>query len=185
MRIVQRHFVHGQLISLCVVLVTAFQGQDPSPIISFLQAVALLTTTLLTVALLTTTLLTIARLTTTTLTISLRTIALLKAFLWQAVGVDCSFAAVGTTRDELYTVLTTMSDFVASEPQLLPGVFHFMGSVPASKANELLDLAETAFGRVSAPGCVACPPCDDDGEWWACARCRRKAFSACVPSDAD
>ena len=52
----------------------------------------------------------------------------------------------GTTRGELRHVLTTVGDFVAAEPQLLPGVFHFFGSATAAEAEALLDFAESAFG---------------------------------------
>ena len=66
-----------------------------------------------------------------------------------------------------------MGDVVASEPQLLPGVFHFKGSVPPDEAERLLDLAETAFVPLEAPGCEACPP-NGDSSWWSCARCRSR-----------
>lgn len=74
-----------------------------------------------------------------------------------------------------HQVLTTMGDFVASEPQLLPGVFHFKGSVPPDEAERLLDLAETAFVPLEAPGCEACPP-NDYSSWWSCVRCRTRGL---------
>ena len=125
-----KHYLHGQLIALCVVLVGAYQGQDVIPWIEFVKSV----------------------------------------------GLDCSLAAVGTSRDELFGVLTTMGDFVASEPQLLPGVFHFKGNVPASEANTLLDMVEAAFAPSSTEVvCQACEPepCDDQG-WAFCFRCQAR-----------
>ena len=93
----------------------------------------------------------------------------------RATGLDCSLEAVGTTRSELHQVLTTMGEFVASEPQLLHGVFHFKGSVPPAEAAALLDLAESAFVPQLAATCEDCPPCDED-TWWSCKRCRARAF---------
>lgn len=125
-----KHYLHGQLIALCVVLAGAYQGQDVQPIIEFVRAV----------------------------------------------GLDCSLRAVGTCREELQQVLCTMGDFVASEGQLLPGVFHFKGNVPADEAAALIDLAEAAFVPLEAPGCEACPPCQgaDEDSWWSCSRCRSR-----------
>ena len=126
-----KHYLHGQLITLCVILVAAHQKQE-------------------------------------------ELVTRVVDFACRA-GIDCSFGALGTNRDELFHVLTTMGDFVASEPQLLPGVFHFGGNVPANEANALLDMAESAFVTSSAPNCEACPPCGDaDSSWWDCARCRSR-----------
>ena len=123
-----KHYLHGQLIALCVVLVGAWQGQDVQRIVEFVRAIEL----------------------------------------------DCSLQAVGTTREELHEVLTTMGDFVASEPQLLPGVFHFKGSVPPDEATALLDIAEAAFVPLQVLDCEECPPCGDASNWWSCARCRNR-----------
>ena len=76
---------------------------------------------------------------------------------------------VGTTRGELHHVLTTIGEFVDAEPQLLPGVFHFKGNVPADEAAALLDLAEAAFVPRAAPGC---DEYDRSAFIAACARCR-------------
>ena len=101
-----KHYLHGQLIALCVVLVGAFQGQDMQPTIEFVRAV----------------------------------------------GLDCSLGAVGTNRAELVEVLTTMGEFVRNETALLPGVFHFRGSVPVDEAYRLVDMAEAAFTPLEANG---------------------------------
>ena len=64
---------------------------------------------------------------------------------------------------------------VASEPTLLPGVFHFRGNVPPAEATELLDMVEAAFIPSEAPGCEECPPCDEEHmQWWSCRRCRTR-----------
>merc|ERR1719198_2846915 len=93
------HFVHGQLIALCVVITLLYQGLDPIPAIDFIKKV----------------------------------------------GIDCSFARIGATREDFRRTLTTMADFVQSEPQLLPGVFHFFGSVPEDTVDDVLDFVERAF----------------------------------------
>eukprot|EP00041_Stephanoeca_diplocostata_P014543 m.267396 g.267396 ORF g.267396 m.267396 type:complete len:240 (+) comp19732_c0_seq17:894-1613(+) len=94
-----KHYIHGQLIGLCILLVAHFQGQDTGVIGRCLQDL----------------------------------------------GLDCSFAANQTSRDELREILLTMGDYVRSESQLLPGVFHFRGSPAATMADEMLDVAEAFF----------------------------------------
>ena len=128
-----RHYLHGQLIALCVIIVGTYQGQDMQPVVDYVRSI----------------------------------------------GLDCSFKAVGATREEFYKVLTTMGDFVKSEPQLLPGVFHFRGSVDSDAANALLDMVESAFMPMQSPECEEClpVPCDSD-QWWACTRCRRRKLGS-------
>jgi len=65
-------------------------------------------------------------------------------------GMDWSFAAVGTTRAEMRQVLLGIGDFVAKERQLLPGVFHFFGGVPEDRVDALLDVAEAPFKSAAA-----------------------------------
>jgi len=66
---------------------------------------------------------------------------------------DCSYDAVGTSRAEMRDVLTSMEQFLSSPEQehLLPGVFHFKGSVPENQVDEVLDFAEAVLGMKSAP----------------------------------
>ncbi|MCB9787912.1 MAG: iron-containing alcohol dehydrogenase [Deltaproteobacteria bacterium] len=73
-----RHYVHGQLIGLCVLLAATWQGQDTAPVIRFLRDLDL----------------------------------------------DCTPEAVGTTPEELTAVLAGLPQWLTTEPQLLPGVFH-------------------------------------------------------------
>ncbi len=97
-----RHYVHGQLIGLCVLLAGLRQAQDVDPIARALRALRL----------------------------------------------DCTWAAVGTSRPELRQILLDMHRFVASEPALLPGVFHLTPPVTAREADELLDAVE----HLTSPG---------------------------------
>lgn len=119
------HFLHGQLIALCVVIVGRYQGQDVQPIVDFLKELNL----------------------------------------------DCSFTAVGTTREELRQVLTSMGDFVRRETNLLPGVFHFKGSVPESEVDSLLDFVDEKF-----PEPLVCTVCGLDlALYAACSCCAAKS----------
>merc|ERR1712146_856247 len=54
--------------------------------------------------------------------------------------------------------MASMEDFVQSEPQLLPGVFHFFGSVPENMVDALLDFVETAFPASKVDPAVPAPP---------------------------
>jgi glycerol-1-phosphate dehydrogenase [NAD(P)+] len=62
----------------------------------------------------------------------------IRAFL-DAVGLDCSPAAVGLTREELRDALLSLPAFLAEERQLLPGVFHFRGVPSGDEVERLLD----------------------------------------------
>ena len=66
-------------------------------------------------------------------------------------GLDCSFSAVGATRDEFRQTLLSMETFVQKERQLLPGVFHFYGSVTPERVEELLDVVDAAFPSAPTP----------------------------------
>ncbi|MBM4371811.1 MAG: hypothetical protein FJ098_09165, partial [Deltaproteobacteria bacterium] len=69
-----------------------------------------------------------------------RDVSPLRRFLDDA-GLDWRPAAVGTTRDELRAVLGSIGDYVAAEPQLLPGIFHRRGNLPPAEAEAVLDAA--------------------------------------------
>ena len=60
---------------------------------------------------------------------------------------DCRYEAVGTSRAEMRAVLLGMGEYVRQEAQLLPGVFHLRGGVPAGEVDALLDAAEAALAR--------------------------------------
>jgi glycerol-1-phosphate dehydrogenase [NAD(P)+] len=54
-------------------------------------------------------------------------------------GLDCRLAAVGLSREELRASLHGMPAYLAGEPQLLPGVFHFRGALPGAEIDALVD----------------------------------------------
>jgi glycerol dehydrogenase-like iron-containing ADH family enzyme len=87
-----RHFLHGALVGMGVLLAGAYQGQDVGPIARYLREI----------------------------------------------GLDCSFAGVGTTRDEVRACLLAMGDYVRQETQLLPGVFHFRDGITGSEADRVI-----------------------------------------------
>ena len=94
-----KHYIHGQLIGMCTLMVAHYQGQDPAPVARCLTDLSL----------------------------------------------DCSFAAVGTTRTEVRDVLLSMDDFVGRETHLMPGVFHFKGAPSETEADAMLDVVERYF----------------------------------------
>ncbi|MBN2497064.1 MAG: iron-containing alcohol dehydrogenase [Deltaproteobacteria bacterium] len=61
-------------------------------------------------------------------------------------GLDCRLRTVGCSREELISALVGACDFVAEEPQLLPGVFHFREPLSRAEARELIAGAEEALG---------------------------------------
>ena len=56
----------------------------------------------------------------------------------ETLGLDCSLDAVGLSRGELRESLLNMPDYLAGEPQLLPGVFHFRGALPSAEVETLV-----------------------------------------------
>ena len=96
------------------------------------------------------------------------------------VGLDCSWGAVGVARKDFRQVLLSMADFVEAEPSLLPGVFHFFGSVPDNMVDALLDFVEMSFPS----GATTIPPPPSDTEFIRCRRCDARlcgGFRNCCP----
>jgi len=54
------------------------------------------------------------------------------------VGLDLSARAVGTTLDEVRQCVLGVADYLATEPQLRPGVFHFRGPLSRADVEALL-----------------------------------------------
>jgi len=55
-----------------------------------------------------------------------------------AIELGVTLNGTGVTRDEVKAALLHMGDYLASEPQLLPGVFHFKGAPDGKAADGLL-----------------------------------------------
>ena len=56
----------------------------------------------------------------------------------QRLDLDCRLAEVGLSRDELRESIIRMPGYLAGEPQLLPGVFHFRGALPGAEVDALV-----------------------------------------------
>jgi glycerol-1-phosphate dehydrogenase [NAD(P)+] len=92
----KKHFLHGQLVGMGIVLAGAYQGQDVTPIQDF----------------------------------------------FRVMGLDISPEANGLDRATVRQALLQMRDYVRSETQLLPGVFHFRNGIEPAEADRILDVLE-------------------------------------------
>ena len=56
----------------------------------------------------------------------------------EGLELDCRLVEVGLSQEELRASLLAMPGYLAGEPQLLPGIFHFRGALPRAEVEELV-----------------------------------------------
>jgi len=95
------HYLHGQLVGVCVLIAGYIQGQDVTPIAKFLEEIKL----------------------------------------------NCTLASIQSDRDEMAKALMNIKDYVKTETQLLPGVFHFRHAVEEDEALIVLKELEQYIGK--------------------------------------